>query len=506
MIPIPIKYGVKGNVLNFSYYFICLLVIGVSFYIFSSFNPAYFNSDQAIQALMLKDFSWPADSYFWGQNRLGSLLPLVSLPFYWIFHLHPIWLLTIINHLMLLFSWFLISKNFNTSFAKILLLIAIFLPHHTYHFILLVAHPYPQQLFCLAISTHFFNSIFHILKSHQRLKTNGYLKLFCAHLFAILACWVSELSAVYFVFVAFYILYDKEIRDVLFLKHFKPTKQGFKIISFSFISILLGLFWILDLKHNMPSDPEYDKAFITSKEQIINQFHFFSEQFWDIILLRNHQSVFECLYYYAVFILTGYIGIITKKSNPILKALAQTLIVASILLFFSSWNYRSKFDPKYFTLLYVYIFVYIGIAMNNFGSIFRYIVFTILGTFTIISSLDIAIKKHKNLSIFKEYEKANTIEKGTLVANYWDAYKIAAIANTELQAICKDSWIRRNEHKKSKWINNKNYYFLKKEINYFNPKGDSLEFLNMYFIKSNKVFYLNQDTILEYYRLTNNNK
>ena len=83
---------------------------------------------------------------------------------------------------------------------------------------------------------------------------------------------------------------------------------------------------------------------------------------------------------------------------------------ASILLFFSSWNYRSKFDPKYFILLYVYIFVYVGIAMNGFGSIFRFIIFIVLGTFTIVSCLDIAFKKHKNVSIFKQYEKAKNLD------------------------------------------------------------------------------------------------
>jgi len=309
-----------------------------------------------------------------------------------------------------------------------------------------------------------------------------------------------------FIFILLNTWYDKEIRGTLFIKHIKPTKLGYKIISFALLQILLGLLWILDLKHNMSSDPEYDRFFITSKEQIFNQFQYFSVQFKDIIFLRNHHSIYECLFYYALFILIVYIGISSKKSNHNLRAIAHTLILALILLFFSSWNYRSKFDPKYFTLIYVYIFVYIGIAMNNFASIFRFIIFIVLGTITIISCLDIAKNKYNKESVFRQYEKAKNIEKGTLVANYWDAYKIAAIANTELQGISKDSWDRRNEHKKSKWINNKNYYFLKKEINNFNPKGDSLEFLNMYFIKSGNVFYLYQDTILEYYRLPNDNK
>lgn len=208
---LPIKYGFKGNALNVAYYSICLLTVGISFFIFSSFNPAYFNSDQAIQALMIKDFSWPADSYYWGQNRLGSFLPLVSLPFYWIFKLHPIWILTIINHTMLLIAWFLISKYFNNPYSKILLLIAIFLPHYTYHFILLVAHPYPQQLFCLSISTYFLVSIFKKIKSENEIDRYDYLKLSCANIFIVLACWVSELSAVYFVFVGLYLFYDKNL-------------------------------------------------------------------------------------------------------------------------------------------------------------------------------------------------------------------------------------------------------------------------------------------------------
>ena len=181
IIPVQVKYGVKGLVLDFAYYFLCLLIIGFSFYIFSSFNPAYFNSDQAIQALILKDFSWPADSYFWGQNRLGSLLPLVSLPFYWIINLHPIWILTIINHLMLVFSWYLISKNFNNPIAKILLLIAIFLPHHTYHYILLVSHPLPTAIVLYIHFNLFFSINCKYIKESSKSKINWIFKPFLCH-------------------------------------------------------------------------------------------------------------------------------------------------------------------------------------------------------------------------------------------------------------------------------------------------------------------------------------
>ncbi len=45
---------------------------------FSLWNFAGLNSDHAIHILMAESFDWTKDWYYWGQNRLGSLMPLIG--------------------------------------------------------------------------------------------------------------------------------------------------------------------------------------------------------------------------------------------------------------------------------------------------------------------------------------------------------------------------------------------------------------------------------------------
>lgn len=488
------------------FYAVCFLLIAISFYFFGSFNPAYFNSDQAIQALMIKDFHWPDDSYYWGQNRLGSLLPLVSCPIYFLFNFHPIWIVSIVNYCMLSISWVIISTYFNNNFSKLLLLLVIFFPHPTYQAIFHVAHPYPQQIFCITLSIAFNSRIINTLTNHQHFNAREYVFLFLSILSAILGCWVSELTVVYFVFIVFYALLDNDIRNALFIKGFKPTKNGFRIIIYSTVLLLLGLFWILDLKHNITPDPTYDKFFINTKEQLTNQFYYFFKQLKDVAFLRNHHSIFECLFYYNVFSMVTFNSIWLRVNTasaykPMIKAIGYTLIFASILLFFSSWNYRSQFDPKYFTLLYVYVFVLIALSLNYYNDFLRVIIFVSLSLSILIPCIDIASNQYSSSSVFTLYGKAKEVPKGTLVANYWDAYKIAAIANTNLQGVSKDDWDRRNDKKKSSWINNREYYFLSKEISGYKKNGDTLQFLNLSFMKTNKEYIVFTDTLLLFKRL-----
>lgn len=57
------------------------LIIAISFRTFSTlFYPAL-NSDHAITILMGHSFNLPHDWYFWGQDRMGSLIPMLSYPF-----------------------------------------------------------------------------------------------------------------------------------------------------------------------------------------------------------------------------------------------------------------------------------------------------------------------------------------------------------------------------------------------------------------------------------------
>lgn len=59
-----------------------IVIIGlisiISFRFYSALYYPALNSDNAVTVLMIHYFKLPDDLYFWGQDRLGSLIPLLG--------------------------------------------------------------------------------------------------------------------------------------------------------------------------------------------------------------------------------------------------------------------------------------------------------------------------------------------------------------------------------------------------------------------------------------------
>ncbi|MFZ4799012.1 MAG: hypothetical protein ACOYMA_16040 [Bacteroidia bacterium] len=502
-----IEFKILLQSIEFWLYFLCFAIISLSFYYFSGLNSVSFNSDQAVQVLMIKDFQWPSDAYYWGQNRLGSLLPLISYILYAFLKIHPIILVSIVNYAMLLIGWIIFSKFLKSNWAKLLFCIAIFLPHPAYFFIILIGHPYQGQFFTLALSTLFFNNLYSKIASFEKWNFKDYLKLISTIFTSLLAVWVSELSLVFYAFILFYILFSNEIRKAIFsISVFKSNLLMPIITSISLL--LLGFFLLIDLKHNFESDPVYDLIFIDSFEKISLQFHYFYSQLIDVLLLQNHHTVFECLFYYAVIfsiiVVVFNFKKIDKTNQQIFKSLGLTFVVAVVLLFFSSWNFRSKYDPKYYTLLYALFYVFIGVGFNALNQIKQIVLFVMLSTTILYSNFLFLKIYYDEKSVLEQYNSVIDLPKGTLVSDYWKAYKIAAIGFDSLEGVPKDYWNCRNIDKIKKWSKNENFYFIKSELFEFEKHNDTLFFKNMKFIPTNTFYKIDIDTLILYKNLSAN--
>ncbi len=62
--------------------FFTIVAIAILFFCsyraFAPLNTPNLNADRAIHVLMAADLKLPQDLYYWGQNRLGSIVPLLS--------------------------------------------------------------------------------------------------------------------------------------------------------------------------------------------------------------------------------------------------------------------------------------------------------------------------------------------------------------------------------------------------------------------------------------------
>ena len=67
---------------SFLHYTLIFILIILSFLCYSSNFYTLLTSDDAIQVLMIHNFQLPHDLYFWGQDRYGSLIPMLGQIFY----------------------------------------------------------------------------------------------------------------------------------------------------------------------------------------------------------------------------------------------------------------------------------------------------------------------------------------------------------------------------------------------------------------------------------------
>lgn len=96
-----------------------LFIIVLSFVYFAPCFYFDYNSDHSIQILMSISFNFKRDFFYWGQNRLGSFLPMITYPIFKLTHAHPLYLISIVHYILLVFSCYLLSKFTSNYFIKL---------------------------------------------------------------------------------------------------------------------------------------------------------------------------------------------------------------------------------------------------------------------------------------------------------------------------------------------------------------------------------------------------
>jgi hypothetical protein len=98
------------------------------------------------------------------------------------------------------------------------------------------------------------------------------------------------------------------------------------------------------------------------------------------------------------------------------------------------------------------------------------------------------------------------LPKGTLVADYWKAYKIAAIGFDSLDGVSKNNWDCRNIHKYKQWNKNENFYFIKNELFEYEKRNDTLCFKGLIFKPTDTFYKIDIDTFLLYKNISKSAK
>jgi hypothetical protein len=402
-----------------------VFIATLSFFISGLPFYPFLNSDIAVHVLMTESFSFRYDLYFWGQDRLGSLVPMVANIVYRISGISPFWLTALTKWFFLCvgcFSfWYFIPNRFQRWVWTCLW----FFPAYEMMYHLLPGHPYAEQMAMFGLSLVFFK------RWIQSSSSVWDLPLFL--LFSILSFWLSDFSLVFYaaLFIGFFFSIINQVK----LLSSKPwTSQMF----WTFSVLISGIFFILYAKLSAARDETYTLSMFGSEDQIlhsISMLWFYTRN----VLLFESVSIWNSIYFYATLTSILFLAVSRKKLRfqASSKVFFLISIIGFILIVSLRWLAINFVMLKYF--IPVFFSLWLGILSIDFADIYKRLrlLLTVVITLIVLGCSGSIIYQYNHPSerdiYISDLQSPFFKTQKSIIGDYWYSY-IFAIANPELIA------------------------------------------------------------------------
>jgi hypothetical protein len=254
-----------------------ILVLAVAFaavlvaiYVVRLKNFYSFNSDQSIQIIMARYFTGAAvDFYYWGQNRMGSFVPILLILPVKVLGLHPLASAVAVSTILYLGFIYLLTRYSQSLLAVALVPLAfVLLPAEMYDLLLYTGHPYASLMFLCVLG---FSILFP--PNEKTFSEFPLWRFFAAGLTFSVAFWVSETAAAAVAGIAL----------IVFWRRHELALSWLRIVAFGLglaVFVPLILYWRHKIGYE-GHDAEYLQ--IATLSEILRGLEKFFRQFTDLI-------------------------------------------------------------------------------------------------------------------------------------------------------------------------------------------------------------------------------
>ncbi len=422
-----------------------LLLIGIiiaSFFLYSSYYYPLLSSDDALNVLMTYYYKLPDDFYCWGQNRGGTLIPLISQIFHRLLGMSAIVSVSFSNYIILILGYIGFSSLFKNNFTKVIFALIWFFP--PIQFIDLTRFPLGVQYSLLGFSIYLINKIdFREIK-----KINNYLLLIIITIVLILSVWVSDLTIVSILLMLAVLYFNFYLRNGFVYKN--KT-----IIGFTFIGVVSCILFI-----------NYAKSFATyvfnnytkinSWNSFIHGLSILKKGLFKTFTFQNIEVLSSLYAWLVLFIIV--ILIFTLIKNKIkLSAEIQKWLFVFILDFFaiigvivlSKWVYVNGMGHWYFVSSYISLSVVLLILFDNIDvsyyldKIIKYLLLltVIVGSFSTLHYIKFITPKTFRSQIDLRREFLSLGEIG-IIGDFWNSHITACSNPSTIKATPNDFYVR----------------------------------------------------------------
>lgn len=412
------------------FYFILSIIIGTSFCLYSSIFYPLLNSDDALNILMAHYYKLPNDVYCWGQNRGGTLIPLISQIFIKIFGFPAYVSVSISNYIVLFLGYLGFSSLFKNNYIKILFSIAWFFP--PVQFIDLMRFPIGVEYSLIGFSILMIKKI--------DFKSNSYknhINLSIIILLFLLSQWVSDLSIVTILIM---------ISSLGLFKILKERKVVFNKIILLYLSlgaILIYLF--INWAKNQATINAEQYLMINKATEFIVSIKMFIKSVVEILFFKHQSLIFSIYSWLSIVLMVISVLLYWKNRNKfnfenkqwIFIFLVDFFSVFSILMI-SKWVLLNGMGRWYFVALYISATIFIFLLIDNLSNINKVKpalkVLIIIAVFAGAISTPINLKYVSPKSFRPELNlRSEFLQLGKIgiISEYWNSY-ITSAKNPEI--------------------------------------------------------------------------
>ncbi len=480
---------------NLLFYFLILLVILLSFRFYSApFFPAL-NSDHAVTILMLHSFHLPEDIYFWGQDRMGSIIPLLGqIPLS--FGISALLSEAIVHYFILVLGFFSFASFLKSNSLKLLFALFWFLPPFRMVDVTQFAFGIHYSLLGIALFLIFYHK-------RRSLTFNHFQKIGLTMLIILVliaSIWASDMAIISVLVISGFLIYQAFQSKVNVL------------LKLEFWMMVLGVVGAYSFVTYAKSQASVQQTYSSfgNPSEILETVKIFVRSIIDFFLF-NAGELFTSLFAFGVLISVLVVmnqgrfflkDFLTKNPIAVILLLDTVLLLSAILV--SKWTLLNGVPRRYFTCVYistgVSIFVFADFLlqkkMNNMYLQFSFILTILFGAISGPYSMKYEWPKtlKPRVSTVRELESLGSIG---IIGEYWNSYINSCTAPDQIKATPHEHSGAVRSYRIVDEVFHQDRIFLIKDL-WMEKFPDSLSQFNRVLYRKGEPFYMGESYLCEY--------
>jgi hypothetical protein len=459
----PVKNQLKNQRFLVSAIVITLIII-LSARSYMAMQEVRLNSDNAIHVLMTQDLVLPDDLYYWGQDRLGSIVPMLGHGLMRLFSLPPVVAVSGSQYFFLLLGFLAFASLIQNVGLRVVFALIWFLPLGELTELLAISQPYGPQMAFIGLAVALAQRLSAQAETLKPALRQGLISAIAISWF--ISIWVSDFSVVLALIFTGVVLFSRDRPATG-----KPQPKGlarFKLTRLDVLNIgviaTLSIAFIRFAKANASSHQAYGT--FSSLPQILSVVSSLCTSAINTLTFRSNPTLPPLSQYnFAAAIHGILVAIVAIEVSRILWRGRRTSLPISrwTVFFFSSsivsfalllcirWIYNGgAVDLRYFTVVYVCLWTAAilfvdGLVRADKGSGLKASTLQRLGLLLICAAL--ASSWTLPTRVFELEQRPSTIEKlqpfvglgrAGFIGDYWSSYVLCTVNPAQLACVSRD--------------------------------------------------------------------